>query len=92
MKDESNKPITSVIFRRWKDENKEPIAIFPYIPADDNWHVLSYGHIGQHGAASYRAILNKTKPATTQEPDVLSLYIELRQMGYRMKVVRRVQR
>ncbi len=90
-KDESNEPIVSVMFRRWKDEDKSVIAVFPYILADYRGNVLSYQHVGQHGAASLLVMRQKTKPAVMKESDTFALYKELQRIGYRMRVIKRVR-
>lgn len=76
--------ITQVIFRFWKGEI---IALFPYIIASPQGHVLSYMHVGQHDGANYEAIIRNTRPATQTE--ILPLYQELESIGYNLQVVRR---
>lgn len=90
---EKDTEITRVIFRRFKDENKEVIAFFP----DQNYkngvtnrgNIMSYMHIGQHGEANVGLIKENTKPANIKEPDVAALYRELESIGYNLKVVKR---
>jgi hypothetical protein len=77
---------TIIIFRKWKPEyGSGIIALFPKEFADyKGLYCDSYEQIGQHGAASYEVVINKTIPATHKES--LELYRELKQIGYRLKV------
>lgn len=71
----------TVIFRKFKDG--EIIALFPY----EIWHrtdIMSYLHIGQHGAACYNGVVRTTKPAKPNE--FKDLYNELKQIGYKLEV------
>ena len=54
----------TVIFRKWS--NGDIIALFPY-EIENGGHIMSYEHIGQHGAANYDHVISKTKPATQEE-------------------------
>ncbi len=76
---------TKVMFRYWK---KDVIALFPEIPAD-NWGVYcqSYQHIGQHGAADYYGIIDKSRWATYAE--ATALYNELEGLGYKLDIRQR---
>ncbi len=63
---------TAVIFRKCKGDGKI-IALFPEIPSDGSGrHCLSYGHIGQHGGANYRLVLQATIPATLRDSEPLA--------------------
>lgn len=76
---------TKVLFRKFRGD---VIALFPELPGDyDPDTCLSYQHVGQHGAAS---VSLRTKPATCQE--YASLYIELRSIGYDLRIARRMTR
>ena len=78
---------TAVIFRKWKSDG-EIIALFPEIPSDGSgYHCLSYGHIGQHGGANYRLVLQATIPATLRDSEPLAK--ELTAIGYALKVCHR---
>ena len=80
---------TIVIFRTYKKEG-DVIALFPEFPADSSrHHCLSYQSIGQHGAASC-CIDPDTRPATKKEAETLAK--ELRQIGYRLEVRKRLSR
>lgn len=83
MKKDTDK--TKVIFRKWKPG--AVIALFPEIPADSTGYaMLSYMHIGQHGACSYTAALYNELASPAEYAD---LYAELEQIGYKLKVIRR---
>ena len=75
---------TKVVFRKFK--NGEVIALFPELK-EHGGNILSYMHVGQHGAAS-TAIVNDTTPATAQEFG--PLFIELERIGYRLAVRKRI--
>lgn len=85
------KPITPVIFRIWKktkeEEGGDVIALFPTIKEDENYHCLSYMHIGQHGSADYYGIIQATRPCRNGEE--VSLKKELESRGYNLKVYQR---
>jgi len=81
-------PIVPVIFRKWKQSPHTVIALFPTEPATRRrGEVLSYEHIGQHGAADYSGVISLTKPAKPSEYRALKK--ELEGIGYRLKVVQR---
>lgn len=73
-----------VIFRKFRDG--EVIAWLPDAPANPG-RMLSYMHIGQHAEGSYPA---DTAPAT--EADYAPLWQELRRIGYKLRIVRRLSR
>lgn len=75
---------TKVVFRKFK--NGEVIALFPELK-ERGGNILSYMHVGQHGAAS-TAIVNDTKLATAQEFG--PLFMELERIGYRLAVRKRI--
>lgn len=77
---------TKVIFRKFK--NGEIIALFPELK-EGRGLILSYMHIGQHGDASPKIVMD-TKPATPEE--FAPLYNELTGIGYRLEVRKRLTR
>jgi len=84
---EKDTHITEVIFRKFKDGNKEVIAIMPHQVCDTTGGVESYMHVGQHGACDYKGLLKTTKLATPTES--LALYTELEKLGYNLLVIRK---
>lgn len=58
----------------------EVVALFPYTVVDPQGHIMSYAHVGQHGAADYEYIMGGSRPATPAEYD--SLLQELYGIGY----------
>ena len=70
-----------VVFRKFKDG--QVIALFPELPWDEMGNIVSYMHIGQHGAAS-RAIVLDTKLAKPKE--YAGLLEELRSIGYKLDI------
>ena len=86
-------PVTEVIFRKFKNGNKEIIALFPYITERTFGTCESYMHIGQHGTADYNHIMNITKPVRPAE--YMDLKTELENYGpkeanYNLKVLVRM--
>ena len=77
---------TRVIFRAFK--SGEIIALFPDIK-QGNGLILSYMHIGQHGAAS-PDIVSDTKPATPEQ--FAPLFNELAGIGYSLDIRKRITR
>lgn len=76
-----------VVFRRFL-KGGDVIALMPDLPADTAGRLcVSYQHIGQHGAASYRHVIAASRPASGAE--VESLRRELERIGYRVRPVRR---
>lgn len=83
----NSKPITLVVFRRWKDTG-DIIALFPELPSDIyGFFCDSYEHVGQHGGADYYGVIQATKPASNK--DAKELARELTRIGYRLKPIRR---
>ena len=75
----------TVVFRVWPDLlGGDVIALFPSVPYDNRGAIMSYQHIGQHGAADYPHVIRATWPATPAE--YAPLERELRQIGYRFEV------
>lgn len=86
-------PVTEVIFRKYKNGNKEIIALFPYDTERRYGQCSSYMHIGQHGAAEYSGVMENTKPATPLE--YADLKTELENYGsedshYNLKVINKI--
>jgi len=85
----TQEPVTKVVFRKWRKESGEVLALFPEIPADVLGNTcLSYEHIGQHGAADYDLCIRRTRPALPGEYQ--DLKEELEKIGYRLEVVNRI--
>jgi hypothetical protein len=80
---------TPVILREYPDG--QIIALFPAEPADIfGYDVMSYMHVGQHGAAGYNHVVSETRPADPfKNPDAMALYEELEQRGYSLRLWRR---
>ncbi len=89
---------TSVVFRRFRrivspdkpimlaDTFGELIALFPFIPANDNaTHCMSYQHVGQHGAADYRHMMEITIPVLPEDEEKMALKVELENIGYELE-------
>lgn len=76
-----------VIFRKFEDE---VTALFPLeLGSNDPYDFLCYSSIGQHGIAN-RLWARETKPAKPYECRELAR--ELRQIGYKLKVGKRIPR
>ena len=75
--------IVTVVFRKWKDSG-DILALFPEITANPAGQVLSYQHIGQHGAADYQHCIHQTVKATEIESEPLK--DELTRIGYNLVV------
>jgi hypothetical protein len=79
---------TKVIFRVYRDKNKDVIALFPEILADTNaYNCQSYLHVGQHGAADPVTVISQTRPATPKQ--YADLKKELTRRGYRLDILKR---
>ena len=64
------------------------IALFPDIPWSEDGSVTSYMHVGQHGAAYYKQVIDSTTPAS--EEDYSALLAELETIGYdNLRIVKR---
>ena len=75
-----------VVFRQWR--GGDIIALFPEIPADiEGRYCQSYMQIGQHGAADYHSVIDRTTPVC--EKRYVALAQELRQIGYELQPIRR---
>ena len=65
------------IFRVFKSEGEEVIALFPEIPGSNCAATcLSYMHVGQHGAADYDRVIQGSRPATPEESAPLRKELE----------------
>ena len=84
-------PPTKVIFRKFKEVDKQVIAFFPELPAtnDPKW-CSSYMHIGQHGVAQPTA--DFTDPATPKEYASLKRELESEPYNYNLRIVKRFSR
>lgn len=78
-------PKTRVIFRKFKDG--DVIAIFPDIFGSSTYDMLSYMHVGQHGACDC-GIVQRTKLAIIE--DYASLQKELSSIGYNLQICKRI--
>ncbi len=82
---------TKVIFRRWKDGQKDIIAIFPELTGTcDKFTCSSYQRIGQHGACDPTGLINTTTPVNSADPDCQSLIKELTAIGYNLQIIQRL--
>lgn len=87
MSTQEKEPVTVVVFRRWRDGRKTAFALFPEIPHDAyGVYCSSYERIGQHAAADADGCVRRTDPANPQDQDVRELAVELRRIGYRLKI------
>lgn len=78
-----------VILKSCPNGQKEAIAFLPDAPANPG-NVLSYQHLGQHGEASYAFYL-ACRPLSPRTKEGAALLRELRAVGYRPRLVRRIQ-
>jgi len=85
MKDE-----TLTIFRKLKTDyppyRPEIIALFP----EEKWTDIlcsSYMHVGQHGGADYKGVVDISEKATPEEYN--DLKTELESIGYNLKIRRK---
>ena len=70
--------MTRAVFRKY----------FPDIPWSEDGSVTSYMHVGQHGAAYYKQVIDSTTPAS--EEDYSALLAELETIGYdNLRIVKR---
>ena len=86
---EQDKHQTAVIFRKCrKSHGGGIIALFPGTPAGTcGQYVMSFEHVGHHGAANYSGVIAKTIPATEEEYG--DLMRELESLGYNLVVHKR---
>lgn len=79
-----------VIFRVWKTEPKETLAVFIDEPFSSTCDVTCYEHFGQHGGGDWGTIVSKTRPANEEESAPLRR--ELESIGYNLQEVKRYTR
>lgn len=77
--------ITKVAFRVW---DGEVVAVMPELPATNQYDCTGYVHVGQHCAIDPRLAVQRSRPAT--ETEYCDLARELEQIGYRVRVVRKI--
>ena len=77
---------TPVMFRRYRDRHKEVFAVFPH-HADPRGNLVSYDHVGQHGAAHPEFVTKETDPVEHDHPDAQALGKELTSRGYDLEPV-----
>lgn len=77
----NSKVITKVLFRVFPEG--DVIALFPDEIADSENNIMSYQHIGQHGAASID-LIDELRPAEPNE--CRDLASELERIGYNLEV------
>jgi len=82
--------ITKVVFRKFKDGEKEVIAILFSVSDVNPGNYMSYMHVGQHGETT-QDITSFTKLATKEEYSDLKKELETH-FGYKLKVYRKIQR
>ena len=86
LRQKSADEMTKVAFRKYADG--QIIALFPDIPWSEDGSVTSYMHVGQHGAAYYKQVIDSTTPAS--EEDYSALLAELETIGYdNLRIVKR---
>jgi hypothetical protein len=91
MKQKNNKAqeeVVDVVFRVDKSLGHDVYALFPHEVENSKGHVLSYQHVGQHSEADYTACIASSRPATEQE--YAALKAELEAIGYKLRVVKRM--
>jgi hypothetical protein len=74
---------TITVFRKFKEG--DILALFPgeqYSRYDGS--IMSYQHVGQHGAADYNGMIATTRPATPTEYEPLRK--ELESIGYKLDI------
>lgn len=78
-----------VILRRWKNKPHGVIAFLPDVPAND-WRIMSYEHVGQHGEADITVMHTRTYACKVEDQDAKDMLAELRSLGYHPRVVKRI--
>jgi hypothetical protein len=81
--------VTPVLFRVWDKPNSGVIALFPDDVVDDEGHVGSYEHVGQHGGANYHLVMAASRPALPAEYAALKKELESAPYEYRFRVYQR---
>lgn len=84
---------TPVVFRKYgARKGGEIIALFPTVLGTyDPYTCSSYVHVGQHGSADPRHVVNDTRPASPAEYEDLKRELEGAPFGYRLKICRRLE-
>ncbi len=76
-----------VVFRVGLREG-EVFALFPTLPSDIYGHFCTcYEHVGQHSSADYHGCIRTSRP--TKGREAAYLIRELKQRGYRLRIVNR---
>lgn len=87
-----NQPATEptvVVFRKWPDTG-HVIALFPEVPWDlAGNECSSYMLVGEHSAASYYHVVQRTVPATPEEYAATKRVLETWPEPYRLHIVKR---
>ena len=83
-------PIVRVVFRKWNKRNGNGvIALFPNESHGWPGQVMSFEHLGQHGPATYQAVITSSTLATPEEYADLKKELESSPYHYNLKVVKR---
>lgn len=82
---EVEKHKTKVVFRKY--QGGDIVALFPDEKWDTIGNIMSYEHIGQHGAAAYNWVIKITAPAKPKE--YAPLKRELESIGYNLDIRKR---
>jgi len=79
---------TAVVFRTFRGDNSV-IALFPYEPGtNDPYTMMSYQHIGQHGASDMGLVSVYSRASKPDE--IRPLRDELIRIGYKLKIMKRI--
>ena len=83
---------TKVMFRWERDGSyKGVLALVPAVAGNRDPSTCScYAHVGQHSAADYLSVMERSRAATIEEYS--NLATELRRIGYNLKIVFRSSR
>ena len=79
-----------IILKRCRTQPREVIAFILDAPANPGM-ILSYMHVGQHGEASL-GFMRECRPVNPGEKDAAALLRELRTIGYKPALRRRLPR
>jgi hypothetical protein len=82
--------MTDTVILRRDRRDKDLVAFLPDEPANDG-RVMCYARLGQHSEASLDYYRSNTIPAHPQDEDAVRLLRELRGIGYRPKLKRRMR-
>jgi len=75
---------TDMVFRV---DSSGVFALFPHEVCDQQGHVTTYQHVGQHSGANYPHCIRTSKKATPKE--YKDLFTELTSIGYNINIVHR---